>query len=206
MARNTPGPNAGTLDDLLYGALTTATDGKPALAVTNTDGSAVGSGTGTGSTQIQGNVASGATDSGNPVKGGGVFNTSKPTVTTGQRVDNQSDANGNLYTRESYAPVYEDNTVGVAKVEQRFTYATSTTATTTVVKSGAGFIHTLTLLGGTAGAITVYDNTAGSGTAICPTFTPGSVSVPATITLDASFATGLTIVTAAATVITVSYR
>jgi hypothetical protein len=48
---------------------------------------------------VEGNVASGAADSGNPVKIGGVFNTSPPGVATGQRVDAQSDANGNLRIR-----------------------------------------------------------------------------------------------------------
>lgn len=43
-----------------------------------------------------GNVASGASDSGNPLKTGGVFNTTQPTVTTGQRVDTQSTARGAL--------------------------------------------------------------------------------------------------------------
>ncbi len=41
-----------------------------------------------------GNVASAATDSGNPIKTGGVFNTAQPTVTNGQRVDSQSTARG----------------------------------------------------------------------------------------------------------------
>jgi len=44
--------------------------------------------------QVTGNVASGAADSGNPVKIGYVFNTTQPTVTTGQRVDAQSTARG----------------------------------------------------------------------------------------------------------------
>ena len=43
---------------------------------------------------VAGNVASAATDSGNPVKFGGVFNTTQPTVTTGQRVDAQMTARG----------------------------------------------------------------------------------------------------------------
>lgn len=46
--------------------------------------------------QVSGNVASAATDSGNPVKIGAVFNTTLPTVTNGQRVDLQADANGRL--------------------------------------------------------------------------------------------------------------
>jgi len=41
-------------------------------------------------------VASGATDSGNPHKIGGVFNTTQPTVTTGQRVDLQTNNRGAL--------------------------------------------------------------------------------------------------------------
>ena len=43
---------------------------------------------------VAGNVASGAADAGNPVKAGGVFNTTQPTVTNGQRVDNQATARG----------------------------------------------------------------------------------------------------------------
>src|SRR5207244_4135809 len=44
--------------------------------------------------QVVGSVASGATDSGNPVKVGGTFNTTQPTVTNGQRVDAQMTARG----------------------------------------------------------------------------------------------------------------
>lgn len=43
-----------------------------------------------------GTVASGATDSGNPVKVGGVYNSTMPTLTNGQRGDAQLDANGNV--------------------------------------------------------------------------------------------------------------
>lgn len=43
-----------------------------------------------------GNVASGAADSGDPVKVGGVFNTALPTLTSGQRGDLQVDSSGRL--------------------------------------------------------------------------------------------------------------
>jgi hypothetical protein len=43
-----------------------------------------------------GAAASGATKSGNPVQVGGVFNTTQPTVTTGQAVESQSTARGAL--------------------------------------------------------------------------------------------------------------
>lgn len=49
--------------------------------------------TGTTAPQVQGNVASGAADSGNPVKAGGRVNTSSPVFTDGQRADLQ------IYTR-----------------------------------------------------------------------------------------------------------
>lgn len=45
---------------------------------------------------VVGNVASGATDSGAPVKVGGVYNSTPPTFTNGQRGDMQLDAGGNL--------------------------------------------------------------------------------------------------------------
>jgi hypothetical protein len=44
--------------------------------------------------QVVGNIASAGSDSGNPVKIGCVFNTTQPTVTTGQRVDCQSTNRG----------------------------------------------------------------------------------------------------------------
>lgn len=48
----------------------------------------------TGSLKAVGNVASGATDSGNPVKIGGVYNSAFPTLTNGQRGDVQMTAKG----------------------------------------------------------------------------------------------------------------
>lgn len=43
---------------------------------------------------VEGNVAAGTTDTGNPVKIGGVYNTTTPTLTAGQRGDIQVNANG----------------------------------------------------------------------------------------------------------------
>lgn len=84
-----------------------------------------------------------------------------------------------------------------------------TTATTTTVKSGKGVLHKISVNTFVASAtITIYDNTAASGTKI------GTFTLPATITGDApyvlpfdiQFNTGLTIVTSAATDITAIYR
>lgn len=47
---------------------------------------------------VEGNVASGTADSGNPVKVGGVYNTSLPSLLTGQRADLQLDNTGRLIT------------------------------------------------------------------------------------------------------------
>lgn len=45
---------------------------------------------------VQGTVAGAAADSGNPVKAGGVYNTTPPTYTNAQRSDLQVDTRGNL--------------------------------------------------------------------------------------------------------------
>lgn len=77
-----------------------------------------------------------------------------------------------------------------------------TSATTTVVKTGAGVLHTIVLGTTAAGAITIYDNTAGSGTKIG--ILKASI-VEGTYIYDVAFATGLTIVTAAASDLTVTF-
>lgn len=76
------------------------------------------------------------------------------------------------------------------------------TATTTVVKSGSGHLHTIVLGATAAGTITVYDNTAASGTIIA--VLKASIAEQ-TFTFDVQFATGLTIVTAAASDLTVTF-
>ncbi len=91
---------------------------------------------------------------------------------------------------------------------QSWSKADIVTNTTTTIKSGAGFIHAININKGAAtSTITVYDNTAGSGTKI------GGVIVDTlaggtSVILDSAFATGLTVVTAggAAADITVTYK
>lgn len=60
--------------------------------------------------QVVGNVASGSSDSGNPVKTGGVFNTTQPTVTNGQRVDQQMTARGETMIAKGVTGFSIDNT------------------------------------------------------------------------------------------------
>lgn len=87
----------------------------------------------------------------------------------------------------------EDLINNVLKVEQRFTGVNVTADT--AVKSGAGFLHTVTILptdvAATAGTIVLYDNTAESGTLLGTIYIPAAYVVPVTVTFDVSFATGL---------------
>lgn len=83
-----------------------------------------------------------------------------------------------------------------------------TTATTTTVKSGSGHVARIVINKAVAAAtITVYDNTAASGTKL-GTVTFGAALLsdpPLVMELGCDFATGLTIVTSGATDLTVVY-
>jgi hypothetical protein len=78
--------------------------------------------------------------------------------------------------------------------------------TTTVVKTGQGILHSITFNKPVAtGVVTVYDDTAASGTVIATITTPAN-PMPVTLTYDRHFTVGLTVVTAtAAQDITVTY-
>lgn len=112
-------------------------------------------------------------------------------------------------TQEQQAPGYEDQINGLALVEQRYSFVNITSAATTVVKNGAGFLHLLIVGTPIASAtIQLYDNTAASGTKI-GLITLGATLAndpPGSFRYDIVFSTGLTIVTSGATDITVSYR
>lgn len=88
-----------------------------------------------------------------------------------------------------------------------FNYTNITTDTTTVIKSGAGILHTVILNTPVATeVITIFDNTAASGTKIATITVPAS-PLPVELTFDCAFLTGLTILTAtAASDITVMWR
>jgi hypothetical protein len=117
----------------------------------------------------------------------------------------------------SFAPLLagEDLTADRLKVEQRNSFSNITTNTTTTVKSGSGLLHSISVnnpaaITVTALTMTIYDNTAASGTKI-GTFTVPLLTTaePFSIPFDAAFAVGLTVVTAGPTVaadITVNYR
>ncbi len=104
----------------------------------------------------------------------------------------------------------EDLTNNVFRVEGQFSGNNITTTGTTVVKAAAGFLHTLTINTPVASSvITLYDNTAASGTKLATITLPATLLMegPDTAIYDLLFTTGLTIVTATgASDITVSYR
>lgn len=85
-----------------------------------------------GSVVASGNVASGATDSGNPVKVGGVYNSTPPTLTNGQRGDLQLDTRANEMVNLSTRLDPTNDQVGAMPVS--FNVASAITT------SGAGYI------------------------------------------------------------------
>ncbi len=158
-------------------------------------------GTNVGASTADGGAFAAGTTPGNLTMG--VYESTPSTVTTGKAAVIAIDNQRNTKVVEQYAPGYEDNVNNIAKVNQVFTPTYISTATTTVIKTSAGLLHTLVVNGGTTGTIIVYDNTAASGTIIASFDTTNAL---ATYTFNATFATGLTVVTSAATKLTVTWR
>lgn len=97
----------------------------------------------------------------------------------------------------------EDVAADVVKVETRGSAVNILTATTTTIKSAPGHVNRLIAVGGTMGNVTIYDNTAASGTVL---FGPATPTAGGTIVENIDFSIGLTVVTAAATAISGSVR
>jgi hypothetical protein len=137
--------------------------------------------------QVVGNVASAATDAGNPLKIGAIFSTTLPTVTNGQRVNAHANNRGELL------------------VSSQGAYTRIAGAATVVVKSGAGILKRIAINRPTNGTATVYDNTTGAGTIIALIGATNGTA-PTSLEYGLSFTTGLTIVTTGANLdITVVY-
>lgn len=153
-----------------------------------------------GSGQIQGGVASGATDSGNPVKTGGVYNTTPPTLTNGQRGDTQMDQQGDTLMSLGTKIAGEDLTNDRMLTAPKYNYTNIPAGqATSVIKASAGILRSITFHGAATATntTTVYDNASGAGTVIArPAAT--AVTAPTTVTYDIAFTTGLTIITATA--------
>jgi len=125
---------------------------------------------GAGSTEATGNVASGATDSGNPVKVGGKYNATAPTLLDGQRGDLQMDSLGNTQINSYTKIAGEDLTNDVTKVEVQTSY--TNISASALIKTGAGRLSAIIVNSAAAGAtIKVWDNTSAATTVLLNTIT-----------------------------------
>lgn len=93
-----------------------------------------------------------------------------------------------------------------SRVAPFYSYANITTQTTTLVKSGAGFLHSITFNKPTATGTVKIDDAITDTTPVIGTVTTPASPMPVTLIYDIEFSTGLTIVTGTANQdITVSY-
>lgn len=140
---------------------------------------------------------------GSPADAGGASTTSLYTVNLNEAF------NGTSWDRVRTAGSASSTGTGVLSVEEDGrSFNNITTATTTTVKSGAGYLHQVCINKEVAsGVIAMFNNTAGSGATI-GTITNPSVLIQSStcLTYDLYFSTGLTIVTTGAQDITVTYR
>lgn len=81
---------------------------------------------------------------------------------------------------------------------------TITTATTTTIANFPIVVSEVRVLGGTLGNVTVYDSPTGSGAVVIPGFSPDKGQL--LIGCASNFSIGCTVVTAAATIVTVTWR
>ena len=89
------------------------------------------------------------------------------------------------------------------EVTNIFKYTNITTATTTLVKTGAGFLHNIVVNNGSISSIEIDDAL----TQTTPHIgTTANVTLPFTLSYDIAFSTGLCITTVGTTNITVSWR
>lgn len=95
------------------------------------------------------------------------------------------------------------NNVPLPTVNRGYSYNYITSATTTQVKTGAGFLHSITVNATAAGTIGIIDGI--SGTTVNIGQLKASVA-EGTYIFDVEFSTGLRIITGAASDITVSYK
>jgi hypothetical protein len=138
---------------------------------------------------------------------GGTHTTVLPTMTDTQEGGLQLDASGRLIVSGTFWQTTQPVSIAAAVVLAGFTPVTITTATTTLVKSGAGLLHGITVnsLGTVASTIEVYDALTATGT---PLAIIDSLTLSGQFVYDLNFTTGLTLVTTGTVApnLTVAYR
>lgn len=101
------------------------------------------------------------------------------------------------------------NSIGVVSTNPvGWSFTNIAGAATTTVKSGAAVLHSIIINKAVAtGVVTVYDNTAASGTKLATITQPAAILQSQNeMIYDAIVSTGITVVTSAADDITVTYR
>jgi hypothetical protein len=93
--------------------------------------------------QVVGNVADGAVDSGNTIKVGGVYNTSLPTYSDGQRSHLQTDINGKLLVSGTFTSTSGYGTIATYSAGATFTVASSPTYVFTITGSASKTVRIL---------------------------------------------------------------
>lgn len=141
----------------------------------------------------------------------GIYHATPSTRTDGQGGPIEIDSKGNAQVNLNKLIHGEDETYDIMKVQAQFTVTNITTQTTTTLKSGAGQFGGLMINTPVANAvITIYDNTAASGTKLATITLPAALlsSGPIAYGFGAAgkFATGLTVVTSGATMDITTYH
>lgn len=131
------------------------------------------------------------------------YNATPTTRTEGQFGVLQADSLGNLKETLGTTIAGEDIPNDVLKTENRLNLTYISTATTTVVKTGAGLLHAINIQGTTTGTVIGYDNTTATGT---PIFSYPIGTPTGTYTYNGALSIGLTVVTSAADKVTLSVR
>jgi len=131
-----------------------------------------------------------------------IFRSSPVVRTNGQLGPLEAGQLGDLLASLATRLAGEDITNDALKSRYSGSSTYISTATTTVCKGGAGHLHSITLTETAAGTITIYDNTAASGTVLA--VFKASI-VENTYLFDLNFGTGLTIVAAGASKLTANW-
>ncbi len=94
---------------------------------------------------------------------GAVYYPTPPSLASGASTSLITDQNGSLNVSQATLLAGEDLTNNVLRVERYYSNTYVTLASLTVIKSAAGFIHDITVGHTSNPTLTIYDNTAGSG-------------------------------------------
>lgn len=133
-----------------------------------------------------------STVNGLPVNNLGIYNSTPISLTNGSYSTFNLDENAILRVVEQEVPTYEDAARGKAIVEHKYDATRRTTEG--LVVSGSNFCHTISIspltATPTAGLLTIYDNTAESGTAIYSEWV-FATAIGHTVIIDRSMQNGI---------------